>query len=255
MHRPPWYRGSLPFSIILIATAFGCTSNPYYAYRASHPDWFLTLPSAGTSLEETIASLYEPGQGLYNRSVHRLELTEHKNGAWEEIAIEAVDYEAVGDRDFGIIAHVFCNSPGAGGGMSETISWYLLKANELVAWSHYDFGDRCSVWNEFRPAVEEAIPLEHALTDRQRNFSNVYQYTLFIYGQGLALARVGRLEDAELALARGDEFLGMADRNPDGYIADRSRLASGDDEKSARSRLVRAIEKARPSEAGATKSD
>ncbi|MFP8881696.1 MAG: hypothetical protein VCE43_20655, partial [Myxococcota bacterium] len=115
------------------------------------------------------------------------------------------------------------------------------------AYSYQQFVFRCLQHNLFRPARGKTIALEREIERYiDDHFPASRTMSMDVYRKGIRFAKVGRIEDAELALANGDSRFEQAsywtsDRR-EGSKGRRSKLSDKD---VARMLLVRAIQTAK----------
>lgn len=242
--RTSWLPAAL---LCLVSILLPACSTYYERYRATHPEFVAALPSKGMTLEEVVASVYAPPDGMYNPSVQKLEILRLGAEAVEKIPfaeLESRAFESTEAEHYGVIAYVYCQTQY---GYNEKTSWYLLESNSLLAWDHFDYADRCVSYQSFEPARGVYVDLERQLTERVRaDFPRGFVHDLELYRKGLALAKAGRIGDAERMLAEGDEIRTTPESEANSLdTSQRARLTNRSDELSMRARLVHAIEAAR----------
>ncbi|HXK23483.1 MAG TPA: hypothetical protein VMS55_12485 [Myxococcota bacterium] len=216
------------------------------------------LPRKGMRLEEVVAAVRIPPVGSNQKSalLRRLEVLRLRPDGFEllpQADVEAGAVHAVAGESYGVLALQFCSSPA---GKGEYTSWYLVSDEGLVAWDHYAYHDQCVYTNEFEPATGERIAQERVITGhRGEAFPRGPEADNVFYAKGIALAAVGRVDDAKQMLARGDANLTVGvDGSKTEHTANRARLATRSTDDEARAQLVHAIEVAEKSASGATKS-
>ena len=74
----------------------------------------------------------------------------------------------------------------------------------LQAYDHYQFIEGCTVYNDFRPATGDVIPLERETLDwMQGRYPKSMVHVEEIFRKGVAYAKVGRVDDAKRMLSLG----------------------------------------------------
>jgi hypothetical protein len=204
-----------------------------------------TLPRKGMRLEEVVAALRAPASGDQKATLLRkLEVLRLRPDGFDLIPADEVLSGSLRAREgesYGVLALAQCSSRNV---RSEFTSWYLVSGGELRAWDHYERLDQCVYTNLFQPATGDLVPLEQVITaHRDRTFPHAQQADAFFYAKGVALALVGRVDDAKRMLALGDENLTSgADGSKTEHTALRSKLVTRSTDAASRERLVRAIE-------------
>lgn len=182
----------------LLATSLACASGQMATWSRVQAQ--PREPAIGATLPEVVAGLFAPtgGEGDHLRvlelRVLRLDLR-----PWREVDPE----EAATAPRVGLLCHRRCQRlEGLGFAKSERTSWMIFRHGALAAYDHGGFAPGCEPRRDLHPA-----PL--ALVDEERNLR---RYAAQRYPQarpsleerlqgGLALVGVGRLRDAERALA------------------------------------------------------
>jgi hypothetical protein len=214
------FRAVAALAAFSVFTLAACGGGSYYQrYRASHPDWIPAFPDPESDLEQTLASIHQPGEGRAQVLVRKLEIYQTNAEPWRPIRFDAIESGATPsspEHDYAVIATFSCvASLDLEVYRGEKVGFYLLSKNKLVAFDHYVFIETCAVNNQFQPAQGDAIPTERKVWERietsyPRSMFHAAQY----YQKGLAYAEVGRLDDAKRMLAEGDHGVDVAeDRN------------------------------------------
>ena len=241
-----------PFSLLL-GLALGCAANPYDSYKAKNPEWYGEFPTEGASLHETLAGIYSPPRGDWNRLIHKLAVLELGEGGARELSKSELDAVLGEDRagDYAVVAALGCQSEYAlqGSVRGEKVAWFLFDDNRLMAYDSVDFAERCTVMAEFKPASKELAERERAVVAwRDASFPKSMEHVIDFYQKGFAYLRVGRVADARAMLERGDAGFDIAARGEHHVEFEgpsRSvRIADKADTAKARDLLVRGLAKA-----------
>lgn len=234
-------------STLVAVVISACGTSYYEKYAAEHPDWKPDLPSKGMTLEETVAALHAPGPTGSNTALMRIELLQVTPGVSTPISLSGLQsgaFRSSAEMDYGVIALVSCRSmDGIGGSYGESVSWFVLTKNSLVAWDHRARGRGCMWWQVFEPAKYEQVAVERRVRAHARDhFPWLVESPNALYEKGLALAKIGRVDDAREYLRTADEHSDLQDGGmAAGYRPERSALHSQADRDSARARLIVAI--------------
>jgi len=200
--------------LVLIAVA--CAANPYDTYKARNPDWHGEAPTAGASLHETLAGLYAPPVAGYSRFVSKLDVLRLADGKAILLSEAELDAALESDApgDYGVVATLGCLSKvDLQRYHGEKVAWYLLAGNRLVAFDHFDFVDRCVVYNQFQPAGPEEEALERLVTaHRDASFPGSMEHAGELYRKGIAYLAAKRPADAAAMLEAGDRAFDVASR-------------------------------------------
>ena len=217
------------------------------------------FPRQGAALPETLDSIVAPRTTnalVTSRDVRVLRID---RDPWQEIPTSDVKsgrYEAAASARYAIVASLYCTAHVDRKRIyGEKLSWYLLPGGQLAAWDHHDFGDACTMFDEFKPARGDQIADEkHLIEYVQKSFPSSVVHVNELYSKGIAYVDAGRLDDAQAMLDAGDHgFDFTADEKLDtneGYdqrfTGDRAKM------RTLRGRLVRALQQARGSQGVAT---
>lgn len=208
-----------PFVAAALATAlcsFACANTHHATWTAQNPDWIDTFPDKGSSLHETLAGMTAPRRFDDKLLVSKLEVLRLEDGGARiltDVEVEAAIAEDSID-DFGIVANIGCISElDTKVYRGEKVGWTLLLGGKLVAWDVPEFSHRCAVNNNFLPAGLEHAEHERLVTaHRDGHFPRSVEHVAEWYGKGVAYLGVGRVDDAEKALSRGDEIVDVGSR-------------------------------------------
>jgi hypothetical protein len=214
------------------------------------PEAGASLPERGATPARILERLRAPPSANYRSVLRRLEVLRFRPDGFDEIPASEIESGAFVPSDgdhIAILALRYCKSTFSYG---EHTSWYLFEADSLVAWDHFENGDKCVYWNHFEPAVEGRVVFEEQITARVRgNYPQHTQHRGTLYEKGLSLVRVGRVEAAERMLTEADENLDVEHQRFDSANEQlRSRINSPSDEGWSRTRLVEAIAAAKRGE-------
>jgi hypothetical protein len=202
--------------LVCLLFALGCAANPYDSYKAKNPDWYGEAPTAGASLHETLAGLYAPPVAAYSRTVQKLDVLRLEAGVARKLGDAELDEALATDApgDYGVVATVSCLSEvDMQRYYGEKVAWYLLQGNRLVAWDHFEYVDRCTGHNDFRPARGDDLAQERiVLAHRDASFPRSMEHTGELYLKGLAYLGAKRPEDAEAMLRAGDASVDVGQR-------------------------------------------
>ncbi len=196
------------FALLVLALfASGCASTYYHTYQEANPGWFPTVPSPGASLHEVLAFLYAPPQADYSRLISKLDVIRLGEGGEQKLDEPQIQAALAGSTgDLVVIANQACRSEVdlkryAG----EKVGWFLLRDGKLLSYDTFEFGHRCVVANDFRPADASAAATEARIAAyAERHFPTSMAHVGEFYRKGLAYLRVERIADAERMLAAGD---------------------------------------------------
>jgi hypothetical protein len=189
--------------------ASGCGGTYYATYKGAHPDWFPVFPSNDIGLEETVASLYAPPTGGYQLVIQKLTIVQTDVAPWKEISAAELESGAVASsdaHDYAVAALVWCQSEvDLQRYVGTRASWYLLPKDRMTFYDHHDFTERCAVADAYLPATGDAIEVERKLI-REVTSTMTREPTnrIELYEKGIALAKVGRIDEAKAMLAAGD---------------------------------------------------
>lgn len=184
-----------------LSLLLGCGSPPRTAANAAR-----ARVSLGMSLEQTVAFVRQGSVAGQQRLVVSERALRVDREPWQPLSRI---HPHTGQVAF--VVHLYCwlefdNSEYRG----RAASWYLLQDDAVTAMDHYDFGARCSLENEYRPALAEQAALEHELVERYvRDEPELSAFQL--YERGLALANAQRAREARELLERADQLTGGAD--------------------------------------------
>jgi hypothetical protein len=202
--------------VALLLSSLACAANHYDTYKAKNPDWYGEFPTAGASLHETLAGIYAPPRGDWQRRISKLSVVRLEEGGPVELTPADLDAVLAEDRTgtYAAIAILGCQSEYAvqsyGG---EKVAWFLFVGNRLEAYDSYDFAERCVVFNEFKPAERDRAAAEAAvLAWRDARFPRSMAHVKEFYDKGFAYLRVGRVEEARAMLEQGDRGFDVAGR-------------------------------------------
>jgi hypothetical protein len=216
------------------------------------------FPRKDATLSETLDSIVAPRTTNAMVTSRDIRVLRIDVDPWQEIPSKEVKSGRYGpppNARYAIVASLYCNAHVDRERIyGEKLSWYLLPGGRLVAWDHHNFGDACTMADEFEPARGDQIADEkHLIEYVQKSFPPSVVHVDELYYKGLAYARVGRLDDAQAMLAAGDRgFDFTADEKLDtneGY----DQRFTGDRRKmrGLRAQLVRELQKARGSQGAA----
>jgi hypothetical protein len=236
---------------VALATS-GCAANHYDTYTAKNPEWYGEFPTGGASLHETLAGIYSPPRGDWQRLIHKLAVLELGESGARELEGPELDAVLAEDRagDYGVVVALGCQSEYAQRSFQgEKVAWFLFHENRLVAYDSIDFAERCAVIGEFKPATKELAERERAVVAvRDADFPKSMEHVIQYYRNGFEYLRVGRVADARAMLERGDAGFDVSARGEHRVEFEgpsRSvRLADKDDVAKARDLLVRGLAKA-----------
>ncbi len=206
------------WSVALVALALGvggCASSYHASWKAQNPGWIDTFPEAGSGLHETLAGITAPRRfddKLLVTKLDVLQLEDRGARILSEAEIERAIAEPAGGTDYAVVATILCDSEvDLRTYRTEKVGWALLADGALTAWDVPEYGGRCVVTNNFRPASREQAGLEQqVIAHREASFPKSMEHVREFYAQGLAYLKVGRVNDAEAALARGDGAVDVA---------------------------------------------
>jgi hypothetical protein len=242
-------------SALLLVVAFTLVGAGHFSsvVRAddSLEDWERPVfPRRGASLHETLSGLHPPREGDYRVLVHKLEVLRTDVSPWEKVDVKhARKHVEFGEgQSFVIVAHRICSPAiqmNRWGGRST--DWFILRKNRLTAYEVRHYSYQCLQSNHFRPARGRGVETERALAEFiEETFPASRELSVQVYQKGIELAKVGRIEDAELALANGDTRF-----DPTGYASSdrmqgsKGRASNKSDMQAVRRLLVRAIQEAK----------
>ena len=229
----------------------GCSHPPADEYQEPDEKWFAPMfPRMGASLHETLAGLHASREGDYRVVVQKIEVLRTDVTPWERVEIEdaRTSAEFGKGQSFVVMAHRICTSAIKSRQWAGVYTdWFILTKNRLYAYDYQEYSYQCLQFNLFRPARGRRIETERELQRYiEKNFPKSMFLSIFVYRQGITLAKAGRIEDAELALANGDSRFDqtrydISDRK-EGHKGQTGRTS---DMAVARVLLVRAIRRAK----------
>jgi hypothetical protein len=205
--------------LVLLGSAVGCAGNYYDSWKAKNPDGMITVPSIGSSLHETLASVYAPPVADYSRFVGKIDVLRFEGGSAVAMTPNEIDL-AIADGakgDYAVVALVRCLSEvdmqRYGG---EKVAWYVLEDGGLVSWNHYDFNDNCTGSVDFRPAkaaeTERVAHERAAAAYEEANYPAGMGHVGEYYLRGLRYLGADRIDEAKAMLAKGDATVDVAQR-------------------------------------------
>lgn len=206
-------RRGLPLVLALGLTlgAVGCGKSYYAAYREANPEWLPVFPDPDATLEVTLASLYAPPKPDNRISVRRLEILRVDVEPWQEVSFEALrdgTFSSEDDHSYLVVADLVCRaSYDLRVFQGQKVAWYLLPENRLGSYDHYEFVEACTAWGDFQRAGDADAASRALEEEAAAHLEAAYPPSMFhvvhLVGQGVALARAGRLEEAETLLTAG----------------------------------------------------
>lgn len=218
------------------------------------------FPRKGATLSETLGGVVAPRTTNAIVTPRDVRVIRIDVEPWQQIPSDDVEsgrYAPSPNARYAVVASLSCSAlVNLQRIYGEKLSWYLLPDGKLAAWDHHDFGDSCTVFDEFEPARGNEIADEkHLLEYVQKSFPSSIVHVNELYLKGIAYVRALRLDDAQAMLDAGDRgFDVTADEKLDTnqgydhrYTGDRAKM------RSLRGQLVRDLERARASQ-GATAS-
>jgi hypothetical protein len=229
----------------------GCSHAPAHEYQEPDEKWTApTFPRRGASLHETLSGLYASRESDFRVVIHKIEVLRTDVTPWERVEVEdaRTNAEFGEDQSFAVIAHRICTAAiemRRWSGMNT--DWFMLTKNRLSAYDYQLYSYQCLQSNLFRPARGRSIETERELQRYiEENFPKSILLSDHVYRKGIQFAKVGRVEDAELALANGDSRFDQASY----HLSDRKQGSKGrssreSDRDVARVLLVRAIQQAK----------
>jgi hypothetical protein len=235
----------------MTSAVIGCSHPPADEYQEADEKWSApTFPRSGASLHETLAGLYGLRQDDYRVLIHKIEVLRTDVTPWERIEVEdARNDPRFGEgQSFAVIAHRICTAAiemrrwrGA------NTDWFMITKNRLSAYDYQQYSYQCLQYNLFRPARGRSIETEREL-ERYigEKFPKSIILSVDVYRKGAEFAKVGRIQDAELALANADSRFDHTSYD----VSDRKKGSKGrsgteSDRDVARVLLVRAIRQAK----------
>jgi hypothetical protein len=195
-------------AVTLLGFISGCVTSYYAQYQKQHPDWIPAFPDTEANLEETVASIHAPSVTGNRLTVRRLEILRVDTNPWQEIEFSELrsgNFVSSESDSYAVIADFVC----AGrvelqSYLGEKIGYYLLPNNRLHAYDHYQFIEACTVYNDFRPATGDVIPLERSVVSwMEGRYPKSMLHVTEVFQKGMAYVRVGRIDDAKRMLALG----------------------------------------------------
>ncbi|HEY5658202.1 MAG TPA: hypothetical protein VIY27_10480 [Myxococcota bacterium] len=194
----------------LVCSALACQGSYYDAYRARNPGWEAGLPQPGATLEAVLASLYAPTAvqgirlGIEHLSIYRADVR-----PWREIGFDEIRkgrFRSEATATYAVTALHSCRaSEGLREIRAQRSAYYLLPANRLESFDHYEFRTGCGQRNHFRAARGAAVALERELEARAAREYGPQELALDqLYRRGLAYVEVGRVADARAALVAAE---------------------------------------------------
>ena len=195
-----------------VGFAFAICLSPWLLLGCSHPSPTLASAdqaraSTGMSLAQTLALVRQGSIAGQHRWVSSESLLRVDRDPWQRLDPDRGPFAG----QVALIVHVWCRREFDGRDYEgRAVSWYLLRDGAVSAMDHYDFGSRCSLQNEYRPAAAEQVALERELVTRHlRKPAELSAFQL--YDRGLALLGVERADEARELLERADRLSGGAD--------------------------------------------
>ena len=235
----------------MISAVVGCSHELADEYQELDEKWSAqTFPRPGISLHQTLAGLHAPREGDHRVVIHKIEILRTDVTPWKPVEVEEAraNSEFGAGRSFAVIAHRLCTSAiKMQRGSAANSDWFLLTKNRLSAYDYQLYSYRCLQSNRFRPAGGQSIETERELQQYvEDNFPASILLSVHVYRKGIEFAQVGRVEDAELALANGDSrFDPTSYSGADRREGSRGRSGTRSDMKAVRIQLVSAIQQAR----------
>jgi hypothetical protein len=208
------------------------------------------FPRWGATLHQTLAGLYGPRTGDHRVLIQKIEVLRTDVTPWQSVDLDVAreDPEFGAGQSFAIIAHRTCTSAvGMSRNVGRNTDWFMITQNRLQAWELQKYSFRCLQSKLFRPAQVAWAQNERELEAYARkHFPRSAELNVHLYQKGIQLAKVGRVEDAELALANGDtQFDQTSYRRSDRRQGRKGRSGTVSDKEAARVALIQAIEAAR----------
>jgi hypothetical protein len=216
------------------------------------------FPAKGATLPETLDHIVAPRTTNALVTTRDLRVLRIDVEPWQEIPKGDVKAGALGPQGarYAVVASLYCYSDADHQRLfQEDTAWYLLPEGRLAAWNHYEFGDACTVLNEFEPARgNQASDEKHLLEYVKKSFPSSGVHVNELYLHGIAYAHAGRTDDAQAMLDAGDKGFDFtvdekinANQGYDiRYTGDRAKM------RSLRGQLVRALQEARGSQGATT---
>lgn len=203
-------------TILLALSWLGCASNYYDTYKASHPDWYGAGPTPGASLHESLAIIYAPPVSDNRRFVSKLDVLRLTDAGPVRLTGPEIEtaFSSGARETYAVVAMLTCRSQAdLQVFVGEKMGWMLLPDGKLAAWDLPEYADRCTVFNNFRPADPPLADLEaRVVAHRDAHFPRSMQHAGELYRKGLAYLAVGRIDDAEAMLAAGDQSFDVGAR-------------------------------------------
>ena len=212
-------RASAPRAFLLcllgiapLCVAVGCASDSRdYAYEPP-PEEVESWPARGMTLAQTVAGLHvRDTEDVI--TVQKLDVFDIAREPWKRLSrseAAAIDTPEPG-RTFAVVANRHCRAKIATEGgqwVGQSIDWFLLPDGRLEAWDAERYHFKCASSTEFFPAVGDRVPLEQAVIAHAGEYFPTSRHQRgHTYAKGVMLARVGRIEEAEAMLARGDSLM------------------------------------------------
>lgn len=159
--------------ILLLAVTLSCAHSPFRStalerYQDAHPGWHPSFPRPGIDLDETVASVYaNTPSAEAPRIVAVLDVAVLQTAPVErELEAQALE-PAAGNADYLVVVERRCRltdiaprNPSVSMTVtSETVSWYRLRANRLVSWSHGVYTPSCASVAETGPDLGDDRPI------------------------------------------------------------------------------------------------
>jgi hypothetical protein len=232
--------------------ALACAQTPYDTYRAKNPAWYGEFPTVGASLHETLAGIYMPPRGDWQRLIQKVAVLRFDATGPRELSQDELDAALARDEvaDYGLVVTLRCRSEyNLIRYEGEQVAWFLFHANRLAAYDSCDFAERCVVFSEFKASPAERAEQERALVAfRDAHFPHSMEHVGEFYAKGLRYLEVGRVADARAMLERGDEAFDVAERGERHVDFEgpgrKVPVAKSADVDKARDALVRALARA-----------
>lgn len=238
-------------AVTLLGFVSGCATSYHAQYQKQHPEWIPAFPDSQANLEETVASIYAPSVTGNRLTVRRLEILRVDTDPWQEIEFSELrsgKFASSDSQSFAVIANFVCQGRvELQSFQGEKIAYYLLPDNRLQAYDHYQFIEACTVYNDFRPATGDVIPLERSTVSWiEGRYPKSMLHVTEIFRKGMAYLNAGRVDDAKRMLALGLQGFDVWSKDRPAFETPGIRIQIAD-ERSARAaswELANAIERA-----------
>jgi hypothetical protein len=242
---------SFAVAVALLAFLSGCVTSYYAQYQKQHPEWIPAFPDTHANLEQTVASIYAPSVTGNRLTVRSLEILRTDTDPWQEIAFSELRSGAFTSSDsqgYVVVADFVCQGRvELQSYRGEKIAYYLLPDNRLQGYDHYQFIEACTVYNDFRPATGDVVPLERStLAWMEGRYPKSVFHVTEVFRKGLAYAKVGRVDDAKRMLALGLQGFDVWSKERPEFETPGIRIQLADERtaRATRDQLVMAIERA-----------